>query len=95
MKVWQHKVWRVYSNDYFDNLPIEYKQRLLSERPIYCLTNNKVERLKVCLIKQSLDNRIYDSNPRNADFDDLSFDGDERLIDRRQLYRINDNIIFR
>ena len=73
---------------------MEYKQRFLSERPIYCLTNNKVERLKVCLIKQSLDNRIYDSNPRNADFDDLSFDGDESLITKLLIYCIHDDILF-
>ena len=41
-----------------------------------------------------LNNRIYESNPQNADFNDLMFDGDERLIDRRQLYCINnDNIV--
>ena len=43
----------------FNDLPIEYEQRLFPKLPIYCLTNNIVEMLKVSLIKQSLDNRIY------------------------------------
>ena len=42
--------------------------------------NNIVERLKVSSIKRSLDNIIYVSKPQNNDFDDLPFDGDERLI---------------
>ena len=37
---------------------------------------------------------IYENNPWNSYFDDLPFDGDERLIARRRLYRINDDIIF-
>ena len=61
---------------------------------IYCLTENELERLKVSPIKQSLDNKIYESNHRNTDFNDLPFDGDERLIARQQLYRIKDNILF-
>ena len=36
--------------------------------------------LKVSSIKQSLDNGIYKSNLQNAYFDELPFDGDERLI---------------
>ena len=35
---------------------------------------------------------MYVSNPQNSGFYDLPFDGDERLITRRQIYRINDNI---
>ena len=36
--------------------------------------------LKVNYIKRSLDNRMYESNPQNYDFDDSTFDGDETLI---------------
>ena len=82
-------------NYYFYDLPIEYKQRLPTKRPIDCLNDKIVESLKVNTIKILLDIRIYKSSPGNADFDDLPFDGDERLITRRQLYHINDNIIFR
>ena len=68
---------------------------MLSKKlPIYCLTYNKVESLKVSLIKLSFDNRIYKSNPRNADFDDLPFDGNEKLITRLLMYRVNDDIVF-
>ena len=38
---------------------------------------------------------MYRSNHRNADFGDLSFDGDKRLITRRQIYHINDDIVFK
>ena len=38
---------------------------------------------------------MYESNPWNADFDDLSFDGNERFITRQWIYRINDDIIER
>ena len=58
------------------------------------LTNNKVERFKVSLIEWSLDNRKYESNHQNTNFDDLTFDGDERLIARKRLYCKNDNIAF-
>ena len=46
------------------------------------------------LIEQSFYNRMYESNPRNDDFDGLPFDGDERLINRRQLYPLHANIVF-
>ena len=36
--------------------------------------------LKVTSMKQSFDNRIYKINPKNANFDDLPFDGDKTLI---------------
>ena len=78
-----------------DNLHIEYIKRLFTEQPIDCLTNNKVERLKVSLIRRSLDNRRYESNNKNSDFDDLPFDVDKMLITRQQLNRKNDDIIFR
>ena len=79
----------------FDDLPIEYKQRLFTEQPIYCLTDNIVERLKVGSIKRSLDNKRYEGNNHNADFDYVPFDGDERLIPRRPIYCMNDDIVFR
>ena len=82
-------------NDDFDDLTIENKQRLFTERPIYCLTDNNVEMLKVSLIKRWLDNIRHKSNPQNADFDDLPFDGNERLIVRLRLYHIEDNVVFR
>ena len=50
--------------------------------------------MKVITTKLLLDNRGYESNSWNADSDDLPFDSDERLISRRQLYRINYIIIF-
>ena len=50
--------------------------------------------LKISSIELQLDNRIYKSNPQNAYFDDLPFDGDEKLISRRRIYGINDDIVF-
>ena len=38
---------------------------------------------------------MYKSNPQNADFDDLPFDGDERLITILQINFINDDTIER
>ena len=38
---------------------------------------------------------MYVSNPWNANFDDLPFNGDERLVTKQQIYRINDDIIKR
>ena len=35
---------------------------------------------------------MYVSNPGNANFYDFPFDGDERFITRRQIYRVNDDI---
>ena len=46
-------------NNDFGDLPIEYKQRLLTLKIIDCLTDNKVERLKVNLIKWLLYIRRY------------------------------------
>ena len=66
--IWEHKVWQLSSNADVDNLPIEYKQRLLTEKPIYRFTNNLVEMLKASSIKLSLDNRGYNSNHRNEYF---------------------------
>ena len=82
-------------NSDFDDSPIEYEQRLFTKQPINFLDSNIVESLKVSLIKLSLDNIIYKSNPWNADFYDLPFGGGERFIVRRLIYRINDDIIFR
>ena len=70
-------------NTDFDDLRIDYKQRLFKYLAIDCLTDNKVERFKVILIKILLDKIIYKSNPQNASFDDLPFDGDESFIGRR------------
>ena len=75
-----------HQNANFYDLPIEYKQSFSTKRPIYHLTNNITETLKVSPIKKSLDNRIYKSNTRDAYSDDLPFDGDERLISRWRLY---------
>ena len=36
---------------------------------------------------------MYESDPRNADSNDLHFDNDETLIARRWIYRINDDIL--
>ena len=71
-----------HNSDFYDFL-IEYKQSLFTYLTIDCITNNKVERLKVGSIKGSLDDRRYKSNHQNSDFDDLPFDGDKRLISRR------------
>ena len=38
---------------------------------------------------------MYESNPRNADFVELPFDGDQRLIAGQQMYGVNDYIVFR
>ena len=38
---------------------------------------------------------MYESNPQNSDFGDLTFYSDERLITRQQIYRINCDIVFR
>ena len=70
----------------FYDLPIEYEQRMFAKLPIYCLTRNIVQRLKISSIGLSLDNRIYESNPRSSYFDDVPFDGYERLIDRQWIY---------
>ena len=82
-------------NANFDDLPIAYEFFLFTEQPIDCLTDNTVERLKVGLIGQSLDDITYKINPQNDDFDDLPFDGNERFITIWRLYRMDDNIIFR
>ena len=60
-----------------------------------CFTTDIVERLKFSSIEKYFDNIIYESNYQNAKFDDLTFDGDESLITRQQIYLIHDNIIFR
>ena len=51
-------------NDSYDDLPIEYKQRLFTKWPIYRLTDNIIERLRVISIKRLFDNRKYRSNPQ-------------------------------
>ena len=59
------------------------------------LADNSVEKLKVISIELLLDNGTYNINNINENFDDLPFDGNERFISRQQLYRINDDIVFR
>ena len=68
---------------------------LFTKRPIDCLTNNIIERLKVGSIERSFDNIVYEINPLNADICDFPFDGDERLFIRRRIFGINDDIVFR
>ena len=38
---------------------------------------------------------MYESNNRNANFENLPFDDNEILIARKLLYSINDDIVFR
>ena len=66
-----------------------------SKRPVDRLTDNIIERLMINRTEWLLDNRIYESNTKNFDFDNLPFDGDEMLIARRGIYRIDNNIVFR
>ena len=79
----------------FNDLPIGYEQRLFTKKQTDRLNDNIVEKFKVILTKIVFDNRIYESNPQNYDFDDLPFDDDEMLIPRWQIYRINDDILFK
>ena len=80
---------------YFGDLPIEYEQRLFTKQPIDFLSDSIIERLKVSLIEQYFDNRIYASTPWNAYFGYLPFDGGNILITRQLIYHINDDILFR
>ena len=72
---------------------LDMNKGCFTKPPIDHLTDNSVERLKVSSAKRLLYNIIYKSNPRNANFDYLPFDGDERLIARRRLYHINDDFV--
>ena len=36
---------------------------------------------------------MYVSNPQNADISDLTFYGDQRLISRQQIYRVDGDIV--
>ena len=79
-------------------MPIEYEQRLLKKGPIDSLNNNIIKSLKAIMLKVSLSERFFDnwmcvSNHQNADFDDLTFDGDERLITTWKIYCINCDIV--
>ena len=82
-------------NSNFDDLPFEYDQRLITRQPIDPLNDNIIEMLKVSLIKQSFDNWECGNNPLNANFDELTFDYYQRLITRRRIYCIHDNIVER
>ena len=46
------------------------------------------------MTKRLLDKNNYESHHWNSDVDNLTFDGDERLIERRQIDRINGDILF-
>ena len=58
-----------------------------------CLTDNILEKLNISSIKRSFENLMYESNPQNYNFNDLPFDGDERLITRLQIYCLNDIVV--
>ena len=66
---------------------------MFTKLPIYRLTNNIVEMLKVSSTKQSFNEWIYISNHLNSDLDDLPFDVDQKLITRKLIYLINDDIL--
>ena len=95
MTVWNIKYGSYLESDDFEDLHIEYKQRLFTKPPIDRSFNNILETLKVSPIELLYDNRISESNPQHSDFDDLPFDGDEGLLARRQLYRVDYHIICR
>ena len=57
-------------------------KKFCSKLPIDILTDDIVKNLKVSLIERQFDNYMYVSNSPNANFDDLPFDGDQRLITR-------------
>ena len=78
----------------FGDLPIEYKQSLFTKQPIDCLTENIIEMLKASMTKRLLDKNNDKSHHWNSDFDNLTFDRDQRLIERRQIDRINGDILF-
>ena len=46
------------------------------------------------MMKLLFDKSMCVSNNQNADFDDLTFDGDEVLIARQWLYSITDTHVF-
>ena len=69
-------------------------KKLFTELPIYGITNNIRERLKVILTKRSFDNIMNGNNTQNSDFGYLPFDCDERLITIQWIYRINDDVLF-
>ena len=82
-RLFENILYGSYPQNYdFDDLNIEYEQRIFKKIQIDSLTNNKVERLKFSLIKRSSDNRIYKSNPQNSVLNYLPFDDDESLIAR-------------
>ena len=68
---------------------------MFTKLPIDHLTNNIVEMLKVSFIGLLFDNLKCLIIPRNTNFDDLPFDFYQRLITRRRIYHIHDNIVER
>ena len=86
MIIWEYKVWQLSWKLWFNDLPIQYEQRLFTKTPIDNLTDNILETLKISSINQPFDDRIYEINTQNADFNDLPFNGDERLTTRWWIY---------
>ena len=74
---------------------MEYEQRFFTQQPTDCLIDNEVERFKLSYIERLFDNRMYEINHWDFDFYYFPFCFNEMLIDRRQIYRINDDIVFR
>ena len=66
---------------------------LFIKSPIERLKYNIVESLNVSSIKLFFDNWIYVSNYRNADLDDLPFNGNQRLIAGWWIYCVNSDIV--
>ena len=64
---------------------------MFTKLTIDSLTDNTVEKLKVSSIGKSLDNITYESNPQKANFFDLRFNGDQRLISGWKIYRVYDD----
>ena len=58
-------------NSDFDDLPIEYQQRLLTQQKIDGLIDNKLENLNISLIERLFENIKYGSYPQNSDSEDL------------------------
>ena len=64
---------------------------MFTKLTIDSLTDNTVEKLKVSSIGKSLDNITYESNPQKANFVDLPFDGDQRLLPGWKIYLVHDD----
>ena len=71
-------------NTDFNDLPIEYEQFFLTKQTIDRFADNIEKFLNVRSIERQFDNRIYESNPQNDDFNNIPFDGSKRYI----LYKL-------